>query len=61
MKTYSQKIAWFMSDEEGAAATEYALLLMMVALAIIGIAFTIIGPKVAAIITRADTEFPSGS
>ena len=36
MKTYLKKIMAFINDEEGAAAIEYALLLVMVALAIIG-------------------------
>jgi Flp pilus assembly pilin Flp len=61
VKIYSQKIVMFMSDEEAVASTEYALLLMIVALAIIGIATTVIGPRVAAILTRTDTEFPTGS
>jgi Flp pilus assembly pilin Flp len=51
----------FMRDEEAASSIEYALLLAMVALAIIGVATTLIGPKVAAIFTRTDTEFPVAS
>ena len=50
----------FMSDEQAAASTEYALLVLLVALAIIGVATTVIGPKVAAIFTKTDTEFPTG-
>jgi Flp pilus assembly pilin Flp len=61
IKTYSQKIAIFIKDEEAAASTEYALLVLLVALAIIGVGTTIIGPKVAAIFTKTDTEFPTGS
>jgi Flp pilus assembly pilin Flp len=61
MNTCSRKIAQFMSDDQAAASTEYALLLMMVALAIIGVAYTVIGPKVAAIFAKADTDFPTGS
>jgi Flp pilus assembly pilin Flp len=51
MTTYLQKIVAFVRDEEAAAAIEYALLLVMVALAIVGVAATL-GPKVAAIFTR---------
>ena len=54
MKTYLQKIVAFIRDEEAAAAIEYALLLVMVALAIVGVAATL-GPKVAAVFTRMDT------
>jgi Flp pilus assembly pilin Flp len=54
MKTYLQKVVAFLRDEEAAAAIEYALLLVMVALAIIGVAATL-GPKVAAIFTAVDT------
>jgi Flp pilus assembly pilin Flp len=54
MKTYLSKIVAFINDEEAAAAIEYALLLVMVALAIIGVAVTL-GPKVAAIFTAVDT------
>ena len=61
MPTYLRKIVTFMSDEEAAASIEYALLLAMVALAIIGVATTLIGPKVAAILTKMDTEFPAAS
>jgi Flp pilus assembly pilin Flp len=53
MTTYLQKIVAFVRDEEAAAAIEYALLLVMVALAIVGVAATL-GPKVAAIFTRMD-------
>jgi Flp pilus assembly pilin Flp len=38
MKTYLQKVVAFLRDEEAAAAIEYALLLVMVALAIIRVA-----------------------
>jgi Flp pilus assembly pilin Flp len=61
MKSYLQKIARFLSDEEAAAATEYALMLLLVALSIIGVVYTVIGPKVANIIARTDTGFPTGS
>ena len=54
MKTYLRKIVAFINDEEGAAAIEYALLLVMVALAIIGVAATL-GPKIAAVFTSVDT------
>ena len=54
MKTYLSKIVAFIRDEEAAAAIEYALLLVMVAVAIIGVAATL-GPKVAAVFTRMDT------
>ncbi len=54
MKTYLRKIMMFIKDEEGAAAIEYALLLVMVALAIIGVAATL-GPKIASIFTAVDT------
>ncbi len=54
MKTYLRKIVAFINDEEAAAAIEYALLLVMVALAIIGVAATL-GPKIAAVFTSVDT------
>ena len=54
MKTYLSKIVAFIRDEEAAAAIEYALLLVMVAVAIIGVAGTL-GPKVAAVFTKVDT------
>ena len=38
MKTYLRKIVAFINDEEAASAIEYALLLVMIALAIIGVA-----------------------
>jgi pilus assembly protein Flp/PilA len=61
MKTYLKKIMRFINDEEGAAAIEYALLLVMVALAIIGVAGTL-GPKIATIFTSVDTAMvPTGS
>jgi Flp pilus assembly pilin Flp len=50
-----------MSDEEAAASIEYALLLGIVVLAIVGVATTLIGPRVAAIFVKADTEFPTAS
>ena len=53
MKTYLNKIMAFIKDEEGAAAIEYALLLVMVALAIIGVAATL-GPKIASVFTSMD-------
>jgi Flp pilus assembly pilin Flp len=54
MTTYVKKIVAFINDEEAAAAIEYALLLVMVALAIIGVAGTL-GPKVAAVFDKVDT------
>ena len=36
MKTYLRKIVAFINDEEGASAIEYALLVALIALAIIG-------------------------
>ena len=57
MKTYLRKIVAFINDEEAAAAIEYALLLVMVALAIIGVAATL-GPKIAAVFTSVDTAMP---
>ena len=53
MKTYLRKIMAFINDEEGAAAIEYALLLVMVALAIVGVAATL-GPKIAGVFTAMD-------
>ena len=53
MKTYLRKIMAFINEEEAAAAIEYALLLVMVALAIVGVAATL-GPKVAAVFTQMD-------
>ena len=57
MKTYLRKIMAFINDEEGAAAIEYALLLVMVALAIVGVAATL-GPKIAGVFTAMDTAMP---
>jgi Flp pilus assembly pilin Flp len=54
MTTYFRKIMAFLNEEEAAAAIEYALLLVMVALAIIGVAATL-GPKIAAVFTAVDT------
>ena len=54
MTTYLQKIVAFVRDEEAAAAIEYALLLVMVALAIVGVAATL-GPKVAKVFTDMET------
>jgi Flp pilus assembly pilin Flp len=54
MKTYLRKIVAFINDEEGAATIEYALLLVMVALAIIGVAATL-GTKIADVFTAVDT------
>ena len=54
MKTYLRKIVAFINDEEAAAAIEYALLLVMVALAIIGVASSL-GSKIAAVFTVVDT------
>jgi len=60
MTTYLKKIVAFINDEEAAAAIEYALLLVMVALAIVGVAATL-GPKVAAVFTQMDTAMTAGS
>lgn len=60
MKTYLQKIMAFINDEEGAAAIEYALLLVMVAVAIIGVAVSL-GPKIAAVFTSVDTAMTTSS
>jgi Flp pilus assembly pilin Flp len=60
MKTYLSKIVAFINDEEGAAAIEYALLLVMVALAIIGVAATL-GPKIAGVFTSAQNAMPAAS
>ena len=60
MKTYLRKIMAFIKDEEGAAAIEYALLLVMVALAIIGVAATL-GPRIAAVFTSAQNALPAAS
>ena len=54
MKTYLRKILAFINDEEAAAAMEYTLLLVMVAMAIIGVAATL-SPKIAAVFTVVDT------
>ena len=58
MTTYLRKIVAFINDEEAAAAIEYALLLVMVALVIVGAA-TALGPKVAAIFNAMDTGMPT--
>ena len=50
----------FINDEEGAAAIEYALLVVMVALAIIGVAATL-GPKIASVFTQVDTAMTAAS
>ncbi len=60
MKTYLNKIMAFIKDEEGAAAIEYALLLVMVALAIVGVAGTL-GPKIAGVFTSMDNAMPSSA
>jgi pilus assembly protein Flp/PilA len=60
LKTYLRKIVAFINDEEGAAAIEYALLLVMVALAIIGVAATL-GPRIAAVFTSAQNAMPAAS
>jgi pilus assembly protein Flp/PilA len=57
MTTYLRKIVAFINDEEAAAAIEYALLLVMVALAIIGVAATL-GPKIAGVFTKAQDAMP---
>ena len=58
MKTYLRKIMAFINDEEGAAAIEYALLLVMVALAIVVVAATL-GPKIAGVFTSMDNAMPA--
>jgi pilus assembly protein Flp/PilA len=60
MAMYLKKIVAFIRDEEAAAAIEYALLLVMVALAIIGVAATL-GPKIAGVFTQVDTAMPAAS
>ena len=55
MTTYLRKIVAFIRDEEAAAAIEYALLLVMVALAIIGVAATL-GNKVGAVFTAVQNK-----
>jgi Flp pilus assembly pilin Flp len=58
MAIYLKKIVAFINDEEAAAAIEYALLLVMVALAIVGVAATL-GPKVAGVFTTMDNAMPA--
>jgi Flp pilus assembly pilin Flp len=58
MTIYLKKIVAFINDEEAAAAIEYALLLVMVALAIVGVAATL-GPKVAGVFTAMDNAMPA--
>ena len=60
MTTYLKKIVAFINDEEAAAAIEYALLLVMVALAIVGVAATL-GPKIAAVFTAMETGMDAAS
>jgi len=60
MKTYLQKIVAFLRDEEGAAAIEYALLLVMVAIVIIA-AGSAIGPAVKKIFEDTGTGLTGAS
>ena len=58
MTTYLQKIVAFVRDEEAAAAIEYALLLVMVAVAILTVS-GLIGPKVLAIFQKVSDGIPA--
>lgn len=52
MKTYLRKIVAFITDEEGASAIEYALLVALIALVIVGGA-TLLGKSISGMFTNA--------
>ena len=52
MKTYMRKIVAFINDEEGASAIEYALLVALIALVIVGGA-TLLGKSISNMFTNA--------
>ena len=58
MKTYLQKIMAFLRDEEGASAIEYALLVGLIALAIVGGA-TALGGKIGNMFNSAAGSLPT--
>ena len=58
MTTYLSKIVAFINDEEAAAAIEYALLLVMVAVAILTVS-GLFGPKVYAIFQKVEAGLPA--
>ncbi len=58
MKTYFQKAMKFIGDEEGASAVEYALLVGLIAVVIVG-AVTTLGTKISALFTSAADKLPS--
>ena len=55
MKTYLRKIAAFVNDEEGASAIEYALLVALIALVIVGGA-TLLGKSISNMFQNAATK-----
>jgi pilus assembly protein Flp/PilA len=60
MKTYLRKIVAFINDEEGASAIEYALLVGMVALAVVG-AGAAIAPAIRKIFTDMGTALTTAA
>lgn len=60
MKTWNERIRSFLMEEEGATATEYAVLLTLIALACIA-AVTALGTRVQSVFNNASTRVPSGS
>ena len=55
MKTYLRKIVAFINDEEGASAIEYALLVALIALVIVGGA-TLLGKSISNMFQNAATK-----
>jgi len=58
MKTYFQKAMKFIGDEEGASAVEYALLVGLIAVVIVG-AVTTLGTKISTLFTTAASKLPA--
>jgi pilus assembly protein Flp/PilA len=58
MKAYFQKAMKFVGDEEGASAVEYALLVGLIAVVIVG-AVTTLGTKIESLFNTAATALPS--
>lgn len=57
---YFQKAMRFIADEDGASAVEYALLVGLIAVAIIG-AVTALGTKISTLFTNVANTLPTGA
>jgi pilus assembly protein Flp/PilA len=57
---YFQKAMRFIADEEGASAVEYALLVGLIAVAIVG-AVTALGTKISTMFTNVSNTLPTGA